>query len=523
LQFPLFLPSPLAVANSTATSTSVPTSQLLYDNFTQDSTLNTKLWMVNGPIGDSLANRISDTALRVVSPQLDFTTFSTNGMGVSGANSAYDMITIQDNQSFNPPFIARAQVMAAASHGNSFSFIVTTFDGRHGAMLNGNVNASNAGYYGIWEGYSRVADQAWTPLAVPIIATPSANIWYTLTIDVNSSGYAKVYVEAEGRVFPDAPPQFIGTGPFYVLMAQTEGAPYSTGVNKAYWGWVSVSAYQDNTPIVTCGAPTIFINDSSISEQSVTVNGVTQPGGSNCSISSITWSWGDGQSSTDFFPATHTYSEGGTYPITVTAHQSDGQTAESSSSVTVKQPPLIAQSTLVVVALVLALIGFAVFAYWWNRGPAGPGGPGTLPTTLPQEQWKILMKTAANLFILHEEEQVHWRYTSLVMATELLVGLIKGLDDCIYEDPEGGKWYSASNYVNDKVPLLEDSEIKFGVTLPTMSRELNEYIYVEKRWVETREFEDNRHQKQPCYRLDKKRFKKKESEFLKRLNSRMSK
>jgi len=94
-----------------------------------------------------------------------------------------------------------------------------------------------------------------------------------------------------------------------------------------------------------CGAPTISLQAPSVGDLSVTANGVTAPGsanglsspGSGCTISSIAWSWGDGQSTTSFFPASHLYGRAGSYSLTATVHQSDGQTASASEPVTVSQ------------------------------------------------------------------------------------------------------------------------------------------------------------------------------------------
>lgn len=88
----------------------------------------------------------------------------------------------------------------------------------------------------------------------------------------------------------------------------------------------------------TCGPPSISINIMSVKGFTVKVNGYTGSGGVGCSITAITWSWGDGQSSTGFFPTTHTYSSSGIYTITATAHQSDGQTASNVTPTVIAGP-----------------------------------------------------------------------------------------------------------------------------------------------------------------------------------------
>jgi hypothetical protein len=85
---------------------------------------------------------------------------------------------------------------------------------------------------------------------------------------------------------------------------------------------------------LSCGAPTISLEAPSINGLSVSVNGVAEPGSGGCTISSISWTWGDGTSNSQFFPATHTYDSYGTYDVNATTHQSDGQTASASEPVT---------------------------------------------------------------------------------------------------------------------------------------------------------------------------------------------
>jgi len=85
-----------------------------------------------------------------------------------------------------------------------------------------------------------------------------------------------------------------------------------------------------------CRPPTISFSPASVSGPVVTVSGITSPGGSGCSITSISWTWGDGTTSTSWFPAMHTYAKVGTYSVSATTHQSDGQSSSASESVTVQ-------------------------------------------------------------------------------------------------------------------------------------------------------------------------------------------
>ena len=88
-----------------------------------------------------------------------------------------------------------------------------------------------------------------------------------------------------------------------------------------------------NTP------PTIKLNSASVNGLIVSVDGVTLPTTHGASITKISWSWGDSQTGNSFFPATHTYSNPGTYTITATSYDSNGLSTSASTSVTVQSSP----------------------------------------------------------------------------------------------------------------------------------------------------------------------------------------
>jgi len=81
--------------------------------------------------------------------------------------------------------------------------------------------------------------------------------------------------------------------------------------------------------------PTITLNTPQINGKSVTINGSATPS-SGATITRINWSWGDGTSGDQWFPASHTYSNPGTYTVKATAYDSAGKSASASKSVTTK-------------------------------------------------------------------------------------------------------------------------------------------------------------------------------------------
>jgi hypothetical protein len=115
---------------------------------------------------------------------------------------------------------------------------------------------------------------------------------------------------------------------------------------------VSLMAFQSGQTTVvgvtpdSCGTPSISLQTPTINGLSVSVNGVTQPGSSGCGITSISWGWGDGTSSTSWFPALHVYSSPGSYTITATTYQSDGQTATVSTTISISLQTITTTSTV---------------------------------------------------------------------------------------------------------------------------------------------------------------------------------
>ena len=100
----------------------------------------------------------------------------------------------------------------------------------------------------------------------------------------------------------------------------------------------------------------------------VTVEGSVGPGTSGATITRINWNWGDGVIEDHAVPNSHTYAGIGSYTITVTAFQSDGQSTTRSMTVFVSgpteattapttAPPATTQPPLTVVPTAVATVG----------------------------------------------------------------------------------------------------------------------------------------------------------------------
>jgi len=158
-----------------------------------------------------------------------------------------------------------------------------------------------------------------------------------------TAGYTQVY----NGYWTDRNPQVNGQQPSNVLgtYVQLYGGVWSS-ISAEYYlaheaGEYKIDAMFSSTqgaiamfvielatqPPTTTSAPAITLSQPQINGLTVTISGDVAPGYSGASISRIHWEWGDGKSEDHWFPATHTYSNYGTYIITVTVYQSDGLTS----------------------------------------------------------------------------------------------------------------------------------------------------------------------------------------------------
>ena len=247
------MPSTRAASETTAGYT-------LYDNFTQDTGLNTALWQINGSVGAVYG--LDDVGLQNI---LLAPAFSSLGMEIAQVNASYTAGTIQSIESFTPPFTATAVVEGTVSHGHTFGFAIASANASSGVAIIGNLNStdcssmgncgdpetcgisanptmtpSNQCYYGI---FARIANGGgkWEKVEPKLDLTPSVGAYYTLQISVDGSGSAQYSVSQGGQVINESTTQ-VGSGPFYVIIEQGEGAPVpGHGPNQAYWASVAVA------------------------------------------------------------------------------------------------------------------------------------------------------------------------------------------------------------------------------------------------------------------------------------------
>ena len=120
---------------------------------------------------------------------------------------------------------------------------------------------------------------------------------------------------------------------------------------------------QVNTTISVIPPPVLIIDSLVTENLTCTIYGAVTPGSVNVTIVSIRWEWGDnGTSEYHGFPYSHVYVSPGTYILSITALQSDGQNATLTTNISVVQPTIPVTFPTAVNTSV----------------PTGPGGPGTI-------------------------------------------------------------------------------------------------------------------------------------------------
>jgi len=119
----------------------------------------------------------------------------------------------------------------------------------------------------------------------------------------------------------------------------------------------------ENTTIAVSPPPNLTLGTPDIENLTCTMYGTVIPGSANVTIGNIRWDWGDNPTPEYHgFPYSHVYSSPGTYTLSITAMQSDGQAATRTANISVEQPAVPSSISQTV-----------------NTSPQGaPGGPGRM-------------------------------------------------------------------------------------------------------------------------------------------------
>jgi len=234
---------------------------LLYDDFTHDASLNASLWQLNGPVGSVFGPDDVGGGGTVIPLE---PAFSSKGMEIAQANASYEVGTIQSIEYFTPPFTATAVVEGTISNGHTFGFAIASANASSGVVIYGNLNPTNCSHLGDCNDTSVCGISANSAIPpnqcyygmdakvgkgggswgskVVLYPSPSVNVTYTLQISVSASGSAQYGVSQGSQLLGQKTVQ-VGTGPFYLIIEQGEGAPVlHPGPNQAFWFSVGLTS-----------------------------------------------------------------------------------------------------------------------------------------------------------------------------------------------------------------------------------------------------------------------------------------
>jgi hypothetical protein len=213
--------------------------------FSSDKGLDTERWQASTPL---LIAEAKKEGLRWVEPKLNF---DQSGMTMSGVNGTYQITGLQSKESLTPPFKVRATVMGTIANGVPFALYIVSDDLHQSLRAEGNLNPHNGPYYGL----SVTPEKG---QGAKVTRDVSVNRWYTVefAVDANGAGTATVS-GSQGTGVLSKTDMPIGMGPFFVLLVQREGAPYTVGVNEAVWSSVELIPGAGSTPSSSTGAPSV--------------------------------------------------------------------------------------------------------------------------------------------------------------------------------------------------------------------------------------------------------------------------
>jgi DNA integrity scanning protein DisA with diadenylate cyclase activity len=231
---------------------------------------------------------------------------------------------------------------------------------------------------------------------------------------------------------------------------------------------------QPTTPVITTSLisdnpPRIVLIRTETGDSSSTVFGTAIPGSLNATITEIQWDWGDNSTpEIHEFPHSHTYSSPGTYTLSVTAFQSDGQNVTETETVSIVKP-VIPQITMITnpipfqpaipagqaSAPVLTLLEPVIDGMNVTlNGNLNPGSPGMTITTVSIDWDDENITNVTDLPATH-------RYTAAGIFTVSITGLqsdgqttTKGITVDIRSDNQGPPGPAAPTSPPDNMPVF---------------------------------------------------------------------
>ena len=204
---------------------------VFYDDFTRDTELDSKLWIVNGSaLAGSFAN-LGAVRSTLIAPHLAFDPQS--GLGMSGIDGEHQQLGVETVQSFEPPFTVTSEGVAAETHSDSLEVAIVRDDGGSGIGIMGGEGALEAD-----EGFVYVGPQAtskvWSQHGRLSPIPPEDLVSYEMVVRVEKGGKATVAVSSNDHLIGEAT-EFVGKGPFHVVLGQGSTTQQQPGPNQSYW------------------------------------------------------------------------------------------------------------------------------------------------------------------------------------------------------------------------------------------------------------------------------------------------
>jgi hypothetical protein len=276
---PAFAPAPAApsVAIPTpAPPAPVQASAAFQDNFFADAGLNMAFWTAQSSLVPALASAKGSVG---TAPVL---VFGPSGLQMSGANGSRRLTGIQSTTSYLAPFTLTATVSAHQAVGIPFELCLVSSDLRQWLSLAGHVGGrGHAGpvlgigggggglfgraviplgsapspEHGVWVNYT--GGGIISALGTKIFEYPEPGVMYTIQMTVGADGYASVaLVDSAGLRRGALAGLSVGTGPFYVVLANRDGPAYANWQSVQLIAATPVAPPPPATP-VALGQPAV--------------------------------------------------------------------------------------------------------------------------------------------------------------------------------------------------------------------------------------------------------------------------
>jgi hypothetical protein len=258
-----FAPAP--TTPSVAASAPLPPLQ---DSFFADTGLNPALWTAQSSLVQSLASAKGSVS---TAPTL---VFGPSGLQMSGAGRG-QLAGIQSAGSYAAPFTLTATVSGQQDNGIPFELYLVSGDLRQWLSLAGNLGGRGhngptigigGGGHGLFGGFNIPLGSAPSPehgvwvnytgngtistLGTKIFESPQSGVMYTIQMTVGPDGLASVALaDAAGQSRGALGGLSVGTGPFYVVLANRNG--------PAYANWQSVQLIPATPLAAAAPAPAV--------------------------------------------------------------------------------------------------------------------------------------------------------------------------------------------------------------------------------------------------------------------------